>query len=117
MQIDADSFRERLEIVEGEKTYSVELMAYDKGNKIKTIIEVIRSTGKGLAEINEFIKSIGKGPQIIKEGLTQEEAEEIRKKFEAIGAKVEVKVKPERQMEFESAYGGIIEVSDALEKY
>ncbi len=59
------------------------------GNKIGVIKEVRASvSGLGLAEAKALVES---APKPIKEGVTKEEAEEIKKKVEAAGAKVEVK--------------------------
>jgi large subunit ribosomal protein L7/L12 len=59
------------------------------GNKIAVIKEVRAAvSGLGLAEAKALVES---APKPIKEGVTKEEAEEIKKKVEAAGAKVEVK--------------------------
>lgn len=58
-------------------------------NKIAVIKEVRAAVaGLGLAEAKALVES---APKPIKEGVTKEEAEEIRKKVEAAGAKVEIK--------------------------
>ena len=56
--------------------------------KIKVLREVRAITGLGLKEAKELIDSV---PKPIKEGVSQDEAEEIKKKLEALGAKVELK--------------------------
>ena len=57
-------------------------------NKVK-IIKVVREvTGLGLKEAKEAVDS---APKIVKEGASKEEAEEIKAKFEAEGAKVTIK--------------------------
>jgi large subunit ribosomal protein L7/L12 len=59
------------------------------GNKIAVIKEVRAAvSGLGLAEAKALVES---APKPIKEGVTKEEAEEIKKKVEAAGAKVEIK--------------------------
>ncbi len=59
------------------------------GNKIAVIKEVRAAvSGLGLAEAKALVES---APKSIKEGVTKEEAEEIKKKIEAAGAKVEIK--------------------------
>jgi large subunit ribosomal protein L7/L12 len=59
------------------------------GNKIAVIKEVRAAvSGLGLAEAKALVEG---APKPIKEGVTKEEAEEIKKKIEAAGAKVEVK--------------------------
>ncbi len=58
------------------------------GNKIAVIKEVKGITGVGLKEAKELVEST---PKPIKEGIPKEEAEELKKKLEATGAKVELK--------------------------
>jgi large subunit ribosomal protein L7/L12 len=58
-------------------------------NKIAVIKEVRAAVaGLGLAEAKALVES---APKALKEGVTKEEAEEIKKKIEAVGAKVEIK--------------------------
>jgi large subunit ribosomal protein L7/L12 len=57
----------------------------NKINVIKTVREV---TSLGLKEAKDLVES---APKPIKEGVTKEEAEAIKKKFEEAGAKVEIK--------------------------
>lgn len=57
-------------------------------NKI-TVIKAVRSiTGLGLKEAKELVEGV---PSSIKEGVTKEEAEDIKKQLEEAGAEVEVK--------------------------
>ena len=72
-----------------EKT-SFDVILTDAGtNKIAVIKEVRAAVaGLGLAEAKALVES---APKPLKEGVTKEEAEEIKKKIEAAGAKVEVK--------------------------
>lgn len=59
------------------------------GNKIGVIKEVRAAVaGLGLAEAKALVEG---APKAIKEGVTKEEAEDIKKKVEAAGAKVEIK--------------------------
>lgn len=59
------------------------------GNKIAVIKEVRAAVaGLGLAEAKALVES---APKSLKEGVTKEEAEEIKKRIEAAGAKVEIK--------------------------
>lgn len=71
-----------------EKTeFDVELT--DAGaEKIKVIKEVRGLTGLGLKEAKELVDG---APKMVKEGATKEEAEEIKTKLEAVGAKVTLK--------------------------
>jgi len=48
-------------------------------------------TQKGLKEAKDMVDASASSPQIVKEGAKKEEAEELKKKFEAAGAKVELK--------------------------
>lgn len=59
------------------------------GNKIG-VIKAVRETvaGLGLAEAKALVEG---APKALKEGVTKEEAEEVKKKIEAAGAKVEIK--------------------------
>ena len=58
-------------------------------NKIGVIKEVRAAVpGLGLAEAKALVEG---APKTMKEGVTKEEAEEIKKKIEAAGAKVEIK--------------------------
>jgi large subunit ribosomal protein L7/L12 len=58
-------------------------------NKIGVIKEVRACVaGLGLAEAKALVEG---APKTLKEGVTKEEAEEIKKKIEAAGAKVEIK--------------------------
>jgi large subunit ribosomal protein L7/L12 len=57
-------------------------------NKIAAIKEVRAITGLGLKEAKDLVEG---APKSVKEGATKQEAEEIKKKLEAAGAKVELK--------------------------
>jgi large subunit ribosomal protein L7/L12 len=72
-----------------EKT-TVDLILKEMGsNKIAVIKEVRGAVpGLGLAEAKALVEG---APKTIKEGVTKEEADEIKKKIEAAGAKVEIK--------------------------
>ena len=56
--------------------------------KINVIKEVRAITGLGLKEAKEFVES---SPKAVKEGVSTEEAEEIKKKLEEAGASAEIK--------------------------
>jgi large subunit ribosomal protein L7/L12 len=72
-----------------EKTAFDVILKEAGGNKIAVIKEVRAAVaGLGLAEAKALVES---APKALKEGITKEEAEEIRKKIEAVGAKVEIK--------------------------
>ena len=57
-------------------------------NKIAAIKEVRAITGLGLKEAKELVEG---APKPVKEGVAKDEAEEIKKKLEAAGSKVELK--------------------------
>jgi large subunit ribosomal protein L7/L12 len=57
-------------------------------NKIGVIKEVRAITGLGLKEAKDLVEG---APKPVKEGVAKAEAEEIKKKLEAAGAKVELK--------------------------
>jgi len=72
-----------------EKTSFDVILAETGGNKIAVIKEVRAAVaGLGLAEAKALVES---APKALKEGVTKEEAEEIKKKIEAAGAKIEIK--------------------------
>ena len=56
--------------------------------KIKVIKEVRAITGQGLAEAKATVEG---APSTIKEGVSKDEAEELKAKLEAVGASVEIK--------------------------
>ncbi len=72
-----------------EKTSFDVILTEAGGNKIAVIKEVRASVaGLGLAEAKALVEG---APKTLKEGVTKEEAAEIKKKIEAAGAKVEIK--------------------------
>ena len=56
--------------------------------KIKVIKEVRAITGAGLAEAKAIVEGV---PAKLKEGISKEDAEAIKKQLEAVGATVEIK--------------------------
>jgi large subunit ribosomal protein L7/L12 len=73
--------------VEEQTEFDVILIGFgDK--KIQVIKEVRSLTNLGLKEAKELVES---APCAIKESVSKDEAEEIKKKFEAAGAQVEIK--------------------------
>ncbi len=72
-----------------EKTAFEVILKEMGANKIGVIKEVRSAVpGLGLAEAKALVEG---APKMIKEGVTKAEAEEIKKKIEAAGAKVEIK--------------------------
>ena len=72
-----------------EKTeFDVVLASFDAAAKIKVIKVVREITGLGLAEAKAVVEG---APKALKEGVSKDEAEELKKKLEEAGAKVELK--------------------------
>ncbi|MCM8796815.1 MAG: 50S ribosomal protein L7/L12 [Candidatus Omnitrophica bacterium] len=71
-----------------EKSTFTLVLANAGANKIAVIKEVRAMTNLGLKEAKDLVDA---APKTLKEGLTKEEAEEIKKKLEAAGATVELK--------------------------
>jgi large subunit ribosomal protein L7/L12 len=64
------------------------ILVNDGGQKIPAIKVVRAITDLGLADAKAFVESL---PKAVKEGVDKAAAEEIKKKFDEIGAKVEIK--------------------------
>ncbi|MCB9094925.1 MAG: 50S ribosomal protein L7/L12 [Halobacteriovoraceae bacterium] len=71
-----------------EKTEFTVVLADAGAKKINVIKEVRGITGLGLKEAKELVEG---APKTVKDGVAKEEAEELKKKLEAAGAKVELK--------------------------
>ncbi len=71
-----------------EKTEFDVVLAAVGDKKIEVIKEVRAITGLGLKEAKDLVEG---APKTVKEGVTKAEAEELKKKLEAAGAKVELK--------------------------
>ncbi len=72
---------------EAKTEFNVMLMAAgDK--KIEVIKEVRAITGLGLKEAKDLVEG---APKAVKEGVSKADSEEMKKKLEAVGAKVEIK--------------------------
>ena len=75
------------EEVEEKTEFDVELT--DVGpNKVKVIKVVREATGLGLKEAKDLVDG---APKVVKEGASKAEAEELKKKFEEVGATVTLK--------------------------
>jgi len=71
-----------------EKT-SFDVVLADAGDKKISVIKEVRAiTNLGLKEAKDLVES---APKPIKEGVSKEEAEELKKKLEEAGAKIEIK--------------------------
>ena len=75
---------------EAKTSFNVELK--EVGAQKIEVIKVVRDvTAKGLKESKDLVDAAATAPQMVKEGVKKEEADEIAKKFTAAGAKVEIK--------------------------
>ena len=72
------------EAAEEKTEFDVELTEIG-AEKIKVIKVVREATGLGLKEAKEAVES---SPKVLKEAVSKEEAEELKKKLEEVGAKV-----------------------------
>jgi len=73
----------------GAEKDSFDVILTDVGDKKINIIKEVRAaTGLGLKEAKDLVEG---APKAIKEGVAKAEAEEIKKKFEEAGAKIELK--------------------------
>jgi len=71
-----------------EKT-EFDVILKEVGDKKIDVIKVVRQvTSLGLKEAKDLVEG---APKTVKEGATKDEAAEIKKKFEEVGAKIEVK--------------------------
>ena len=71
-----------------EKTEFDVVLTGDGGKKINVIKEVRAITGLGLKEAKDLVDG---APKPVKEGISKDEAEKLKKELEAAGAKVEIK--------------------------
>ena len=72
-----------------EKTeFDVVLAGFDAAAKIKVIKAVREITGQGLAEAKATVEG---APKTLKEGISKDDAEALKKQLEDVGAKVELK--------------------------
>lgn len=75
-----------------EEKSSFTVMLVATGDKKIEVIKVVRDLlGKGLKEAKDLVDATATGPQLIKENAKKEEADDMKKKFEAAGAKVDLK--------------------------
>ena len=74
--------------VEEKTEFDVVLTGFDAAAKIKVIKVVREVTGQGLAEAKATVEGT---PSTLKEAASKDEAEDLKKKLEEAGAKVELK--------------------------
>lgn len=78
-------------VTEEEKTEFDVLLKNVGGSKIAVIKLVKEITGKGLKESKDLVDATAKEPQVLKAKVKKEEADELKKKIEAVGAVIELK--------------------------
>jgi large subunit ribosomal protein L7/L12 len=72
-----------------EEQTEFEVVLKEVGDNKINVIKVVREvTSLGLKEAKDVVDG---APRTVKEGVTKEDAESMKKKFEAVGAKVEIK--------------------------
>ena len=74
--------------VEEKTDFDVVLTGFDAAQKIKVIKGIREVMGLGLAEAKAAVEGV---PTTMKEGLSKEDAEELKKQVEEVGGKVELK--------------------------
>ncbi|XP_033740696.1 39S ribosomal protein L12, mitochondrial-like [Pecten maximus] len=68
-------------------SFDVKLKAFDAGKKIALIKEIKSICGLNLVQSKSFVEST---PQVVKSGISKDEAEKMKEALEAVGASVEV---------------------------
>ncbi len=75
-----------------EEKSSFDVVLAGHGEKKIEVIKVVKEiTQKGLKEAKDLVDASAAGPQVIKEAVDKKEADELKAKLEAAGAKVELK--------------------------
>jgi large subunit ribosomal protein L7/L12 len=76
------------EAVEEQTEFDVVLESFDAASKIKVLKAVREATGLGLGEAKALVEA---APKAVKEGISKDEAEALKKSIEDVGGKVTVK--------------------------
>jgi len=77
------------DVAEKEEKTTFDVILSNVGDKKVQVIKVVREvTGLGLKEAKALVDT---APKPVKEGIKKEEAEQIKAKFEEVGASVEIK--------------------------
>ncbi|MCP9801153.1 50S ribosomal protein L7/L12 [Synechococcus sp. RedBA-s] len=76
------------EAVEEQTEFDVILDGFDAASKIKVLKAVREATGLGLGEAKALVEA---APKAVKEGITKDEAEALKKSIEEVGGKVTIK--------------------------
>ena len=74
--------------VEEKTEFTATLVSFPADKKINIIKAVREVTSLGLKEAKDLVEAV---PKVLKEAVNKDEAEAIRKKFDEVGAKVEIK--------------------------
>ena len=75
---------------EEKSVFNIELK--EIGSQKIQVIKLVRDiTEKGLKDSKDLVDAAEKSSQVIRENVKKEEAEDIKKKFESVGAKIELK--------------------------
>jgi large subunit ribosomal protein L7/L12 len=76
------------EAVEEKTEFDVVLESFDAAAKIKVLKAVREATGLGLGEAKALVEA---APKAVKEGVSKDEAEALKKAIEEVGGKVAIK--------------------------
>ncbi len=76
------------EAVEEQTEFDVILDSFDPASKIKVLKAVREATGLGLGEAKALVEA---APKAVKEGISKDEAEALKKAIEEVGGKITVK--------------------------
>ena len=76
------------EAAEEKTEFDIVLESFEASSKIKVLKEVRNATGLGLGEAKALVEA---APKTIKEGVSKEDAEALKKAIEAVGGKVTLK--------------------------
>ncbi len=76
------------EAVEEQTEFDLILEGFDAASKIKVLKAVREATGLGLGEAKALVEA---APKAVKEGISKDEAEALKKAIEEVGGKVSIK--------------------------
>ncbi|CAH1274346.1 MRPL12 [Branchiostoma lanceolatum] len=80
-----------VEVKEEQTEFTVKLMKFDDATKVKLIKEIkTHKEGMNLVQAKKFVEATTTGPQVVKEGITKEEADTIKAALEPLGAVVHI---------------------------
>jgi large subunit ribosomal protein L7/L12 len=76
------------EVVDEKTEFDVVLEGFDAASKIKVLKAVREATGLGLGEAKALVEA---APKTVKEGISKDDAEALKKSIEEVGGKVSIK--------------------------